>query len=147
MDGIQEHSEFSGFRPGLVVIKIMLNSTENLIPNAHKTKYIENINIFSYFKHSYVLFILLIYGILTFMSMKYIMRDKKLSMIKSFIIFCIIFIIFSLKRYAMDTLNDCHTLPDSANGRVTDSKILCPFVSVRMRFLSVRHAVNAFCVR
>ena len=44
-------------------------------------------------------------------------------------------------------LRPCHTLPDSANGRVTDNKILCPFVSVRMRFLSVRHAVNAFHVR
>ena len=44
-------------------------------------------------------------------------------------------------------LRPCHTLPDSANGRVTDSKILCPFVSVRMRFLSVPHAVNAFRVR
>ena len=42
-------------------------------------------------------------------------------------------------------LSDCHTLPDSANGRVTDSKILCPFMSVRMRFLSVRHA--CVCVR
>ena len=61
MDGIPDHSEFSGIRPGLVVIKIMLNSTENLISNAHKTKDIENINIFSYFKHSYVLFILLIW--------------------------------------------------------------------------------------
>ena len=28
-----------------------------------------------------------------------------------------------------------------------DSKILCPFVSVCMRFLSVPHAVNAFRVR
>ena len=28
-----------------------------------------------------------------------------------------------------------------------DSKILCPFVSVRMRFLSFRHAVNAIRVR
>ena len=45
------------------------------------------------------------------------------------------------------TLRPCHTLPDSANGRVTDSKILCPFVSVRVRFLSVPHAVNAFRVR
>ena len=44
-------------------------------------------------------------------------------------------------------LSDGHTLPDSTNGRVTDSKIACPFVSVRMRFLSVRHAVNAFRVR
>ena len=44
-------------------------------------------------------------------------------------------------------LRPCHTLPDSANGRVTDNKILCPFVSVRMRFLSVPHAVNAFRVR
>ena len=44
-------------------------------------------------------------------------------------------------------LRPCHTLPDSANGRVTDSKILCPFVSVRMRFLSVPRAVNAFRVR
>ena len=33
--------------------------------------------------------------------------------------------------------SDCHTLPDSTNGRVTDSNILCPFVSVGMRFLSV----------
>ena len=47
----------------------------------------------------------------------------------------------------VDHLSDCHTLPDSANGRVTDSNILCPFVSVRMRFLSVRHAVDAFLVR
>ena len=45
------------------------------------------------------------------------------------------------------SLRPCHTLPDSANGRVTDSKILCPFVSVRMRFLSVPRAVNAFRVR
>ena len=44
-------------------------------------------------------------------------------------------------------LRPCHTLLDSANRRVTDSKILCPFVSVRMRFLSVPHAVNAFRVR
>ena len=44
-------------------------------------------------------------------------------------------------------LRPCHTLPDNANGRVTDSKILCPFVSVRMRFLSVPRAVNAFRVR
>ena len=41
----------------------------------------------------------------------------------------------------------CHTLPDSTNGRVTDSKILSPFVSVGMPFLSVSHAVNAFRVR
>ena len=46
-----------------------------------------------------------------------------------------------------NTLRLCHTLPDSANGRVTDSKILCTFVSVRMLFLSVLHAVNAFHVR
>ena len=45
------------------------------------------------------------------------------------------------------SLSDCHTLPDSTNGRVTDSKILCPFVSVHMRFLSVPRAVNAFRVR
>ena len=44
-------------------------------------------------------------------------------------------------------LSDCHTLPDSANGNVMDSKILCPFMSVPMRFLSVPHAVNAFRVR
>ena len=44
-------------------------------------------------------------------------------------------------------LRPCHTLPDSANGRVTDNKILCPFVSVRMRSLSLPHAVNAFRVR
>ena len=43
--------------------------------------------------------------------------------------------------------SDCHTLPDSTNGRVTDSKILRPFVSVCMRFLSVPHAVNAVRVR
>ena len=48
---------------------------------------------------------------------------------------------------ALSSLSDCHTLPNSANGRVTDSKILCPFVSVHMRFLSVPHAVNAFRVR
>ena len=44
-------------------------------------------------------------------------------------------------------LSDCHTLPDSANGCVTDSKILCSFVSARMRFLSVLHALNVYCVR
>ena len=44
-------------------------------------------------------------------------------------------------------LSDCHTLPDSTNGCVTDSNIICPFVSVGMRFLSVPHAVNAFRVR
>ena len=43
-------------------------------------------------------------------------------------------------------LSDCHTLPDSTLGRVTDSKILCPFLSVCMCFLSVPQAVNAFCV-
>ena len=37
-------------------------------------------------------------------------------------------------------LSDCHTLPDSANGRVTDGKIICPSVSVHMRFLSVPRA-------
>ena len=36
---------------------------------------------------------------------------------------------------------------DSANGRIPDSKILCPFVSINMRFLSVPHAVNASHVR
>ena len=35
-------------------------------------------------------------------------------------------------------------LPDSANGRVMGSKIICAFVSVPMRFLSVPHVVNAF---
>ena len=50
-------------------------------------------------------------------------------------------------RGSINILRPCHTLPDSANGRVTDSKILCPFVSVRMRFLSVPRAVNAFRVR
>ena len=44
-------------------------------------------------------------------------------------------------------VSDCHTFSDSTNGRVTDSIILCPFVSVCMRFLSVPHAVNAFRVR
>ena len=38
-------------------------------------------------------------------------------------------------------------LPDSANGRVMGSKIICAFVSVPMRFLPVPHAVNAFRVR
>ena len=54
-----------------------------------------------------------------------------------------------LRRREMckNTLRLCHTLPDSAKGRVTDSKILCTFVSVRMLFLSVPHAVNAFHVR
>ena len=45
------------------------------------------------------------------------------------------------------SLSDSHTLPDSANERVTDGKILCQFVSVHMRFLSVPHEVNAFLVR
>ena len=49
-------------------------------------------------------------------------------------------------RYSCN-LSDCHTLPDSANGPLTDSRILCPFMSVRMRFLSVCHAVHAFRVR
>ena len=40
-------------------------------------------------------------------------------------------------------LIDCHTLLDSANGRVTDSNIFCPFLSVHVGFLSVPHAVNA----
>ena len=44
-------------------------------------------------------------------------------------------------------LSDCHTLPDSVNGRVTGSKILCPFASVHKRFLTVPNAVNAFHVR
>ena len=35
----------------------------------------------------------------------------------------------------------------TANGRVTDSKILCPFVSVCMRYMSVPHAANASHVR
>ena len=41
-----------------------------------------------------------------------------------------------------DNLSNCHTLPDSTNGSVTDSKILCPFMSVCMRFLSVPHAAS-----
>ena len=45
------------------------------------------------------------------------------------------------KKLLIYIITDCHTLPD---GRVKDSKILCPFVSVHMRFLSVPHAVNAF---
>ena len=52
-----------------------------------------------------------------------------------------------LFKFVSQHFRPCHTLPDSANGRVTDSKILCPFLSVRMRFLSVPHAVNAFRVR
>ena len=44
-------------------------------------------------------------------------------------------------------LSDCHTLLDSTNGRLTDSKILCSFVSVCMPFLSAPHAMNAFRVR
>ena len=55
--------------------------------------------------------------------------------------------LISLKSWPLNRLRPCHTLLDSANGRVTDNKILCPFVSVRMRFLSVPHAVNAFRVR
>ena len=47
----------------------------------------------------------------------------------------------------LQDLSDCHTLPDSTNGCVTESKIICPFVSVCMRFLSVPHAVNALCVK
>ena len=53
----------------------------------------------------------------------------------------------TLWKYRLYTLSNCHTIPDSANVRVTDGKILSPFVSIRMRFLSVRHAVNAFRVR
>ena len=53
----------------------------------------------------------------------------------------------SAELISTTALRPCHTLPDSANGRVTDSKILCPFVSVRMRLLSVPRAVNAFRVR
>ena len=44
------------------------------------------------------------------------------------------------------SLSNCHTLPDSTNGRVTDSKILCPFVSVHMRFLSVPRACKVISV-
>ena len=58
--------------------------------------------------------------------------------------FAVIYLKFKQKA---QTLRPCHTLPDSANGRVTDSNILCPFVSVRMRFLSVPNAVNTFRVR
>ena len=47
-----------------------------------------------------------------------------------------------------DHLCSCHTLPDSVNnGCPTDSKFCNPFVSVRMRFLSVSCAANAFLVR
>ena len=46
-----------------------------------------------------------------------------------------------------NSLRPYHTLPDSTNGRETDSKILSPFVPVRMRFLSIPHAVNASRVR
>ena len=51
---------------------------------------------------------------------------------------------FIVTEYA--ALSDCHTLPDSANGLVTDSEILCQLVSVHMRFLSVPRLVNAFRV-
>ena len=54
---------------------------------------------------------------------------------------------FLPKYFRKKALSDCHTLPESTNGRVTDSKILCQFVSVCIRFLSVPHAVNAFRVR
>ena len=43
--------------------------------------------------------------------------------------------------------SDCHTLSDSTNGCVTDSKILCPFLSVCMRFMSISYVVNASRVR
>ena len=39
-----------------------------------------------------------------------------------------------MSYFVLPSLRPCHTLPDSANGRVTDSKIISPFVSVRMRF-------------
>ena len=55
--------------------------------------------------------------------------------------------VFATVKKTLYFLRPCHTLPDSANGRVTDNKILCPFVSVRMRFLSVPRAANAFRVR
>ena len=51
------------------------------------------------------------------------------------------------RQNEFQTLSDCHTLPDSANRFVKDSKILCPFVSIRMRFLSVPLAVYVFRVR
>ena len=59
----------------------------------------------------------------------------------------IIFIISQPNICCGYSKNDRHTLPDSANGRVTDNKILFQFVSVHMRFLSVPHALNAFRVR
>ena len=50
-------------------------------------------------------------------------------------------------KWVIHPLCSCHTLPDSVNGRPTDSKFCNPFVSVRMRFLSVSCAANAFLVR
>ena len=55
--------------------------------------------------------------------------------------------IHTLFELVVISLRPCHTLPDSANGRVTDSEIICPFMSVRVCFLSLPHAVNAFLVR
>ena len=52
-----------------------------------------------------------------------------------------------IAKRTFSPFSDCHTLLDSANVRVMDSKILCPFVSVCMRFLSVLHAANVFSVR
>ena len=81
------------------------------------------------------------------------LKVEKLSQIKDFDVVVVLFV-FLFVRYSSlfhgafcETLRPCHTLPDSANGHVTDSKILSPFVSVRMRFLSVPHAVNAFHVK
>ena len=52
-------------------------------------------------------------------------------------------IVFKIRRSKVTdyaALSDGHTLPDGANGRVPDSNNLCPFVPVRIRFLSVPHA-------
>ena len=85
--------------------------------------------------------------------------SRKPFMIGTFLFFiavyCGCFIALILKQFwriystdeSSNSLRPCHTLPDSTNGRETDSRMLSPFVPVRMRFLSVPHAVNAFRVR
>ena len=55
--------------------------------------------------------------------------------------------ILELRIKTNELLSDCHILPHNANILIMDSKFLCPFVYIHMRFLSVPHGVNVFRVR
>ena len=76
--------------------------------------------------------------------------SRKPFMIGTFLyfiaVYCGRFIALILKQFG-EYIPQMNKALSHLNGRETDSKILSPFVPVRMRFLSVPHAVKGFRVR